>query len=206
MKGLEPEWLGAEIGRFAAARGLTPMLVGIGASHDDPAVARSLAPFLGVPHLLLDEAESLREITAALAYSRLYLGASLHGYVVSTAYGVPGVLVGRPAYHKFSGFLAHTGREGDLAGSWPQAFAIAETFGPDTDPRPPAAAHETLDTHWQAIVAAFDAPAPPGGEFALALLKSGLASEGPGWALTPFLNRRMRASPGAEGEPNHGQR
>ena len=112
-----------------------------------------------VPHLLLDEAESLREITAALAHSRFYLGASLHGYVVSTAYGVPGVLVGRPAYHKFSGFLAHTGREGDLAGSWPQAFAIAETFGPDTDPRPPAAAHEALDTHWQAIVAAFEAGA-----------------------------------------------
>lgn len=206
MKGLEPAWLGAEIGRFAAARGLTPMLIGIGASHDDPAVARSLAPFLGMPHLLLDEAGRLREITAALAHSRLYLGASLHGYIVSTAYGVPGVLVGRPAYHKFSGFLAHTGRESDLAGSWPEAFEIAAALGPETDARPPATAHDALDAHWRAIAAAFDAPPPSGGEFALALLKSGLASEGPGWALDPFLNRRMRAAPGAEGEQTHGRR
>lgn len=208
MAGLEPAWLGAEIGRFAAAHGLTPLLIGIGASHDDPAVARSLTPFLGVPHLLLDDATSLRQITAALAHSELYLGASLHGYIVSTAYGVPGVLLGRPAYHKFSGYLAHTGRTADLAGSWPQAFlrAEAQVLAPACDPRPPAAVQQALDLHWQRILAAFRAPAPPAQAFLHAVLRMGLEDQGLAWALDPFLNRRMRATAGAKGDMSHGSR
>lgn len=207
MAGLEAAWLGAEIGRFAAAHDLTPLLIGIGASHDDPAVARSLAPFLGVPHLLLDDATSLREITAALAHSRLYLGASLHGYIVSTAYGVSGVLLGRPAYHKFSGYLAHTGRIGDLAARWPQAFARAQSLVKDPDdPRPAAVVQDALDAHWRRVIAAFQRPARTDPAFLRAVLNMGLTTEGPGWALDPFLNRRMRAVAGAEGDPIDGSR
>ena len=39
------------------------------------------------------------------------------------------------------------------------AGEIAAALGPETDPRPPATAHDALDAHWRAIGAAFDAPA-----------------------------------------------
>lgn len=144
--------IAAEIDRFATATGLVPLIVAVGESHDDPALARALSPLIGTRHVLLDDPLHLREITAALAFAAIYVGASLHGYLASTAYGVPGVLVARPSYRKFGGFLEHTGRSGDLVRAWPGAVARAETRlaeGPGT--AYPARLYTGLDAHWRRI-------------------------------------------------------
>lgn len=205
MAGLPPAALGAQLGAFARAHGLLPMLVAVGRSHDDAAVARGLAPYLGMTHLLLDDPLSLREITAALAYSALYLGASLHGYIVSAAYDVPGVLLARPAYQKFGGFLEHTGRRQDLARSWDEAFRIgAERAREPAMRRVPASVTAAIDAHWGAIDAALRDAGSRSGEragFARAMLRFGLAAEGPGWAMGPFASRAPRGAPTGHDHP-----
>jgi polysaccharide pyruvyl transferase WcaK-like protein len=145
--------IAAEIDRFAATTGLVPLLVAVGESHDDPALARAISPLLATRHMLLDDPRDLREITAALAFAALYVGASLHGYVASAAYGVPGVLVARPSYRKFGGFLEHTGRATDLARDWPGAFARAVVRLDEGGVVFPAGLSERLDAHWQRIAA-----------------------------------------------------
>lgn len=201
MAGMPAESLAGMLGAFARAHGLTPMLVAVGASHDDPSVARTLAAHLGTSPIVLDDAVSLREITAALAHSVVYVGASLHGYIASAAYGIPAVLVARPAYHKFSGFLEHTGRMQDLARNWTEALKLAaERLGEAPCARIPPTVFAALDRHWDSIHAAMQAPrsrADGRRAFALELLRCGMRTEGAGWAMQPVLNRLMRTSAGA---------
>jgi polysaccharide pyruvyl transferase WcaK-like protein len=207
MAGLDPAALGAALGRLARAHGAVPMLVAVGQSHDDPKVARLLAPHIGAPVLLLDDPRGLREITAALAFSAAYVGASLHGYVVAGAYGVPGVLLGRPAYRKFAGFLEHVGRPEDLARDWDGAIALAAArLGQPRHAGMPHAVLAALDRHWAALAAALADPAPRRAArqaFLGAVVAHGLAREGPGWALRPFVNRAMRAAGGASSGARH---
>ena len=196
MAGLDPEGLGAALGAVARAHGAVPMLVAVGQSHDDPLVARRIAPHLGGPALLLDDPLGLREITAALAFSAAYVGASLHGYVVASAYGVPGVLLGRPAYRKFAGFLAHAGRPEDLARDWDGAIALAgaRLSAPRHAGLPPGLL-EALDRHWAALACALADPAPRRAarqDFLRALVVQGIRREGPGWPILPFLSRAAR--------------
>lgn len=206
IAGIDRAALGAALRDFAAGQGLMPMLVAVGESHDDPAVARQLAGQIGAPLLLLDDPLSLREITAALAHSALYVGASLHGYIVTAAYGVPGVLVARPRYNKFSGFLAQTGRPQDLAGDWTEALRIAAQRRPTSgESFVPFTVTMALDRHWGRIAEAFAAPGARAAQrqaFAMALLRDAVAVEGPAWAVAPFLNRRMRTETAAPGTPS----
>lgn len=207
MAGLEPEALGAALGALARAHGAVPMLVAVGQSHDDPKIARLLAPHMGAPVLLLDDPQGLREISAALAFSAAYVGASLHGYVVASAYGVPGVLLGRPAYRKFAGFLEHAGRPEDLARDWDGAIALAASrLGQPRRAGMPRAVLAALDRHWAELAASLADPAPRRAarqEFLRTLVAHGLSREGPGWALLPFVNRAMRAASGASSGARH---
>lgn len=193
IAGKNPEAFAATLAAFSAGRGLIPMLVAVGESHDDPAVARRLAAVLPGPRLLLDDPVELREVVAAIAHSALYVGASLHGYIAAMAFGVPGVLVGCPAYHKFAGFLAHIGRPQDLAPDWTTALAVGEM--PRIGTAFPAEIAMVLDRHWASIVAAFGTPQARRDErnaFALALLRAGILRDGPGWAMQPIAIRRAR--------------
>jgi hypothetical protein len=208
IAGLDRSAFGAALRALADSEGLTPMLVAVGESHNDPAVARSLADAIGTPLLMLDDPLSLREITAAFAHSTLYVGASLHGYIVSSAYGVPGILVGRPRYNKFMGFLEHIDRTGDFAGDWDEAFRLAAARRRSTSQRAiiPASVSTALDGHWRRILEALDGPdrhSERRRDFALALLAAAIRGEGPGWAMDPILNNRMRFSAAPAASPRH---
>jgi polysaccharide pyruvyl transferase WcaK-like protein len=189
--------VGAWLDEFAAARGLVPILIAIGQSHDDAAIAREFSQHLRQPHVLLDDPTSLREITAAIAHARLYVGASLHGYVASAAYDVPGVLVARPAYRKFGGFLEHTGRREDLVRDWSEAFAAgARRLEEPALQRIPESVFAALDRHWTKVRAAIADPARKREErdcFLRSCLRLGAQADGPGWVLDAFLPRAGRA-------------
>ena len=101
--------VGGWIDEFARAHDLRPILIAIGPSLGDDADARDLSAHVATPHVLLDDPQSLNEIAAAIGSSRLYIGASFHGYVTAACYGKPGALVARPAHKKFSGLLEQTG-------------------------------------------------------------------------------------------------
>jgi hypothetical protein len=204
MIGTSAAALGTMLGAFARSHDLTPILIAVGASHDDPAVARWLAPHLGRSAILLDDPVSLREVTAAFAHSAIYFGASLHGYIASAAYDVPGILVARPAYHKFSGFLEHAGRMQDLARDWTEALRLAAQRQREPPcSRIPPEVFAALDRHWEAVNAAMQAPQEHGDArraFALELLRYGIRTAGPGWAMQPALNRLMRSAAASTGD------
>jgi hypothetical protein len=145
----------AWIAEFADASGLMPVLIGIGQSHHDHILAREIGAHLAIPHVLFDDPSSLKEVAAVIANSLLYIGASLHGYIAAQAYGVPGVLVAKPAYRKFRGFLDHTGETNDLVRDWPEAFARgAEYLSAFRRRAMPESVFRALDAHWGRIAGA----------------------------------------------------
>ncbi len=192
VAGLSMADLATRVDRFASEHGVIPLLVAVGRSHDDPATVRGLARHLRVPHILFDDPRGLREITAALAHSATYIGASLHGYIASSAYGVPGVLVARPAYRKFAGFLEHTERLEDLARTWEQAFDIgAARAREERSVRIPGNVLAALDAHWTRIRTAIEQPAAKRSErraFLASLVRAGVEANGPQWAFRPILD------------------
>ena len=187
------EGVAAMIDEFAQRHGLVPILIAIGQTHADDVVARDISRHLRTSHLVLDDPSGLIEIAAAVSESSLYVGASLHGYVVAAAYGVPGVLVAQPSYRKFQGFLDHTGRHEDLAQDWPQAFAIADKrLNEGKANRIPASVFEKLDAHWGGVAAALAAPERKSAQrldFLQSWLRAGISADGPIWAHQPFVGR-----------------
>lgn len=183
---------------FARVHDLCPILVAVGQTHADDILAREIASHLKITHIVLDDPVSLIEIAAAVASSCLYVGASLHGYVVAAAYGVPGVLVAQPSYRKFQGFLDHTGRQEDLVHSWQEAFGTAGERVRDTrTARIPQSVLDALDTHWNNIGEALSAPARKRNErraFLRSWLSAGTDIGGLAWASLPFVRRRVAQS------------
>ncbi|MGD0864553.1 MAG: polysaccharide pyruvyl transferase family protein [Rhizomicrobium sp.] len=190
---LGAEGAAALIDEFAQAHRLVPILIAIGQTHADDVVAREISRHLRERHIVLDDPIGLREIAAAIGCSSLYVGASLHGYVVAAAYGVPGVLVAQPSYRKFQGFLDHTGRNDDLARDWHQAFDTAAKRveeGPAV--RIPDSVFEKLDSHWNSVGEALASPerrSQQRHEFLQTWIRAGIGAGGPLWAHQPFVGR-----------------
>lgn len=154
LSGIGAEGVARGIDALAARLGLHPVLCALGAAHDDQGTARAVAAHLTCEHTVLDRPPSLRHMAGVLAGSVLHSGSSLHGYMVAAAYGVPAILLGRPAYRKFAGFLEHSAAPDDLARSWAEVFerlpALAQRA---RGPGMPAALLTALDAHWAAISA-----------------------------------------------------
>jgi polysaccharide pyruvyl transferase WcaK-like protein len=188
--------MSAAIEQFAAGRGLTPLLVAIGRCHGDHVTVRRIARHIRIPHILLDDPLGLREIAAAIAHAAAYVGASLHGYITSAAYDVPGVIVARPPLVKFSGFLAQIGRPQDMAEDWGEAFNIAAAqLGAPATQRIPNAVFEQLDAHWERVSAAILRPAQKMAartRFLRRYVEYGMATLGDAWLLEPASRVRPR--------------
>lgn len=181
--------------------GLTPVMIGLGTAHADDRIARELAGALaarGVVAAALDRPEGLRDIAALIAHARAYAGSSLHGYIAAASYGVPGLLVARPAYRKFDGLIGHLGRPADRMTDWTDALnALPAAVGTPSRPLAPGIA-DRLDRHWDAIAVAFAAGPLPRRrarlDFAALAIRAGLLQDGPNWAMTPFTTARDRAA------------
>lgn len=186
--------LGAALDAFAAARGLTPLLIAIGASLGDREAIEELSAVLKGPHICLDDPHTLTEIAAAIAHAKGYVGNSMHGYITALAYGRAGVIVARPAFRKFAGFTAHAGRPGDVAAGWDAALArLAATLGEAV--AVPASVGEALDLHWRRVAAAIadpDAGRTRRATLLRAYLANGLVGGGMGWLLAPLGLRQGR--------------
>ncbi len=194
LSGYGAERLAQRIGEFAVAQGLFPVLLAMGQAHDDGAVARSVAHHLSCPHAILDKPVSLQEVAAISAAARIYMGASLHGYIAAASYGVPGALVARPAYGKFQGFVEHAGWPEDLCRDWDLAFDRAATLMTQPARRPlPAQIGAALDAHWARIVTVLSSKANVA-ERGDALLRryalQGTHRLGPGWLTAPMHVKR----------------
>ncbi len=192
ISGMEHAEVATRIEAFARETGLVPLFVAVGRSHGDDGLARNVTKHLRISHVLLDDPTSLREIAAALAHAHLYIGASLHGYIAAAAYGVPGVLVARPAYRKFRGFLDHTGRHQDLARDWVEGLKVGKALlARGERPALPRGVFDALDAHWAGIRAAIADPSRKRRErmeFLEAFEQFRSGASAPRWAREPVLS------------------
>ena len=154
---LSPEALAAMIADFAQPRGLTPLLLSLGPSLGDIEVLRQLSRAMPIRHILLDDPAGLREMAAAIAGARLYVGNSMHGYVAAACYATPGVIVARPAFHKFVGFARQIDAADDVARNWQDAFERA-ALRINTQPGIGSSVASSLDRHWEQVVKAIGDP------------------------------------------------
>jgi len=88
--GLDAALVGSELGLVLFRAGAAPW-------HDDAAVYRRLMDRLHTRRVRLFDSLHLWDICALLARARCYCGSSLHGRIVSRAFGVPGVSLMRQA-------------------------------------------------------------------------------------------------------------
>lgn len=95
--------LAGQLDGIAAATGLGLCLFRAGAApwHDDEAVYRRLRGFMDTDRVQIFNSLHLWDICALLARARAYCGSSLHGRIVSRAFGVPGVSLLRPSTSTF---------------------------------------------------------------------------------------------------------
>jgi len=186
-----PEAIAARLADFAGARGLVPLLVSIGPSLGDAATLRRLAAALPLRHVCLDDPASLQDVAAAIAASRLYIGNSMHGYITAASYGVPGVIVARPAFRKFAGITRAVGRDADAVPDWETALdRAAGILGERVEIGAPVFA--AIETHWQRLASAIadrDAGRARRARFLRALVAGGVATAGFGWLTQPFVTR-----------------
>lgn len=152
------EDLAQQLDAFAVQTGLVPILVAIGQCHGDQAVTAALAAAMKGPKVDLSQPLGLREIAAAIAHAAAYVGASMHGYITAAAYGVPGVIVGRPRLVKMAGLLRHLDRAGDEQADWAAALAAVQ---PRLGAPCPLPDHilPALDAHWDRVAHHLRAPA-----------------------------------------------
>lgn len=155
---ITPAEMAAQIDAVAAAHGVMPVLISIGPSLGDRASLHELSSCLSCRHALLDDVRSLREIAAVIAHAKAYVGNSLHGFITSASYGVPGIVVAVPGFRKFAGFAVQIGREGDVAREWPSALARLSAQLGDSQAVATLPVHDRLDRHWQNVAAAIADP------------------------------------------------
>lgn len=136
---------------FCRAKGLQPLLIGIGGCHGDDAIADKISVHLQVSHINLSRPEGLKEIAAAIAY----IGASMHGYITARVYNRPAMMVAKPAQHKLLDLVDMLNSPVDLASSWRSAFETFEACRDHHGPINPDI-YTALDTHWNKVTKVLD--------------------------------------------------
>lgn len=150
--------MAALIDAFARSSGLLPILLPLGLCHADEQIARSIASAMQERHLCVDAPEGLRQITALIAFSEVFVGASLHGFIASASYGRRGVLIAKPRLPKFMGMAGHLARPHDVVHAWRAGFDRALSALNEEEPTVPAETMQAVHAHWARVRSLFGEP------------------------------------------------
>lgn len=170
----EPAAMATAVAGWCRAWDAEPVFVCPGLSHQDPRwiepVQSALRSMGAAPGVALVVESSMRDLCSILAGSRAYAGSSMHGFIVSSSYGVPAVAVmtrDNPAHHKLRGHVELSGWTGGRL--WSSWDALAADVGPGQGINPDrlrteAAGYLTghrpaLDRHWQRMIDLLASPA-----------------------------------------------
>nr|WP_255354032.1 polysaccharide pyruvyl transferase family protein [Brevundimonas sp. Leaf363] len=152
--------MAAQIDDFARTSGLLPVLLPLGLCHADDQIARDISGAMQERHLCLDAPIGLRQITALIAFSEVFVGASLHGFIASASYGRRGVLVAKPRLPKFMGMADHLARPCDVVETWRAGFNRALSALREDAPQAPGEAMQAVHAHWTRVRRLFDGGSP----------------------------------------------
>jgi len=145
------EVLAEQLDAYCRSRETTAVLLALGPCHGDDDLARRLGAAMRTSPVVVDQPGSLCEITTLLAHCDAYVGSSLHGLIVATAFQRPSccVAVERPGGpRKFSGFLEQIGAPERLVERWSDALERVDQLPRATDS---ANASVRLDQHWRRV-------------------------------------------------------
>lgn len=120
--------IAAQLDDAAAAAGLGICLFRAGSApwHDDLDTLRRAAARLRTRAVAVVESDDLWELCAVIAHGRAYAGSSLHGRIVATAFGLPGVSLRPPRQG------ARPGKVAAYVATWEGAeTASATVVGPE---------------------------------------------------------------------------
>lgn len=189
LSGTSAQALARDLDETAQALGLRVVLFALGRAHDDEVTAASVARHMVTRPIILDAPESLRMVAAVLAHSALYVGASLHGFIVAHAYGVPSWLVTRPAYGKFSGYLDWIEAPQAACADWDGALRYVRGGQNGAVTGLPPSVTEALSAHWRHIAALTrDGPLPSRANARKALMQALSDSGAAGGDIRTILN------------------
>lgn len=152
--GGNPQLLAQRLDRIAQSLDATMVLLALGPCHGDAELQRSVGRLMASRPLVIDQPQSLLEMTACIARSELYLGSSLHGMIAACSFGTRGMVVvpdTAGAVGKFDGFLEQFQLQQWRAPSWEAAEERLDdlTSGPhEVWARVLEVASPLLDEHW----------------------------------------------------------
>lgn len=146
------------ISRYFSAKAL---LIPFALCHGDEVLAREVANLMTTEPIVLDRLDSLKEITACIALSTAYVGSSMHGLIVASAFEVPGVAVASRHMPKFAGVLSLSEQSDLVVESWAEALDVLK--GLDFTRRKLELRHiherakTELNNHWNQVRSLFRA-------------------------------------------------
>lgn len=142
--GAAPAAVAKYIDAIAFKLNATPLLVALGRCHGDNLTARTVSQYMEIPPLVIEAPRSICETTSLFRHAIAYVGSSMHGYIVASAFGVPSLCVAPAAVVKFKGIASLGEGHSVLLESWRDAADLAHTL--DT----PAARQRTLEVRARA--------------------------------------------------------
>lgn len=141
------EYVAKQLDQLAQKLDARPVLVAIGRCHKDEEVINEVAPKMRSNPILLDNPQSLSEILQSIVTSIAYFGSSMHGFIIATAFGIPGTMVtGNSNLHKYIGLVEQIGMKNHLLCDWHEVCESIDTLM--EEPPPILEGLNTLDDHW----------------------------------------------------------
>jgi len=141
------EHVAKQLDQLAQKLDARPILVAIGRCHKDEEIITAVAPKMRSNPILLDNPQSLSEILQSIITSVAYFGSSMHGFIIATAFGIPGAMVtGNSDLHKYIGLVEQINMKNRLICDWHEICDSIDTLMEE----PPSILKElnTLDEHW----------------------------------------------------------
>jgi polysaccharide pyruvyl transferase WcaK-like protein len=124
LNGIQPSEVAHQIDKISCSLFLQPVIISMGACHGDDVLSHQIANHMKTKPIVIDKINSLKEITACLSHAEFYIGSSMHGLIVSSAYGVPSIGVASKSKIKFQGLSDFMCFENLIVDSWEIAAGI----------------------------------------------------------------------------------
>lgn len=132
-----------------------PILIGFAPCHGDDVLATEVGAAMHSNPVVLHQASALKEIAACIASANFYAGSSMHGLIVSSSYGVPGVCIAKRNLTKFAGLLSLSNLPNFVVENWDAAAVSLLNMNINKRKLELRSiredAHKTLDLHWESI-------------------------------------------------------
>ena len=175
-----------------------PILLGLGSAHNDNETAKEICALLsqrGIDSRALVPPTNLKTIASLIAYSSLYAGSSLHGYITAKTYGVDAFLIAKPAYQKFDGLINHLKTFKDVSKDWNDAWSKIQAMKP-CNTVVSSKIYRDLDMHWDLIATRINTNTKSKSserlKFLTLTISEGINQSGDAWITAPYTTEKDR--------------